>query len=265
MPARLLATFLLLAFWGCLPAARAAEKSDPSASIAIPGAAPVAGSLDPVPVESAIPVAKAVAVSPSPLEAKPDPAAVARWTTGQSMDGLNDKRPLAIGDKLSFTVVEDETEPVPVTVTDSGEIDIPYLGRIMAADKTCKQLAYQIKSQLEKEYYYQATVLLGLDSAGAKTVSRGKVYVVGQVRQQGPQEIPVDEVWTVSKAILRAGGFAPYANKRKVKLVRGGSGRGDTETVYVDVADVLEKGDTRKDPEVSPDDLIVVPEKLLNF
>ncbi len=263
----------IIALLGCAsasPAGRAAEK--PSAvpvAVAVASETPKPASPSGVSVETAIPVAKAVAafspVPSTPAESKTDPGGTARWLTGQSMDGLNDKRPLVIGDKLSFTVVEDELPPVSLTVTDSGEMDVPYLGRVMAAQKTCKQLALQIKAQLEKEFYYQATVLIGLDSAGMKVVSKGKVYVVGQVRAQGPQEIPVDEVWTVSKAVLRAGGFAPYANKRKVKLVRGGSGRGETETVFVDLVDVLEKGETRKDPEVSPDDLIVVSEKLINF
>ena len=37
--------------------------------------------------------------------------------------------------------------------------------------------------------------------------SRGRVYVYGSVKGQGPQEIPADESYTVSKAVIRAGGF----------------------------------------------------------
>ncbi|MBC7839190.1 MAG: polysaccharide biosynthesis/export family protein [Nitrospiraceae bacterium] len=203
--------------------------------------------------------------SAAPAEAKSETAPSERAILPRSMDGLNDKRAIAVGDKLSFSVVEDEAPPVPLYVTDSGEMEVPYIGRLTATEKTCKQLAYRIKALLEKEYYYQATVLLGLDTAGSRVSSRGRVYVVGQVRAQGPQDIPVDEVWTVSKAVLRAGGFATYANRRKVKLVRGGTGQGKTETVIVDLVEVLEKGDNRKDHEVGPDDLIVVPEKLINF
>src|SRR5207244_7707133 len=84
--------------------------------------------------------------------------------------------------------------------------------------KSCKELAHTIKSLLEKEYYYHATVILAVDRVSEK--SRGRIYVYGSGKGQGPQEIPADESYTVSKAIIKAGGFGDLANKRKVKLKR---------------------------------------------
>lgn len=184
-----------------------------------------------------------------------------------TMSGLNDKRSLAVGDKLSFKVVEDEGAPRSLTVTDSYEIDVPYIGRIPVANKTCKQLAYYVKSLLERDFYYQATVIVGLDAAGAGTraASRGKVYVMGQVRSQGPQDIPVDEALTVSKAILRAGGFGPYANKKKVRLMRGGGSGSASKPTVIDCVEILEKGQWDKDIELNPEDIITVPEKVFNL
>jgi len=188
-----------------------------------------------------------------------DSSSAAAYTT--SMDVLDDERPLRIGDRLSMRVVEDREPPVSLLVTDSGEVEVPLIGRVIAKGKTCKQLAYAIKVPLERDYYYKATVIIALDVAGLK--SPGRVYVTGQVRNQGPLDIPPDETFTVSKAILRAGGFADFANKRKVKLVRkkGGS----TETTIVDVELVVKKGRTDKDPVVEADDTIIVPERLINF
>ena len=188
-----------------------------------------------------------------------DSSSAAAYTT--SMDVLDDERPLRIGDRLSMRVVEDREQPVSLLVTDSGEVEVPLIGRVIAKGKTCKQLAYAIKVPLERDYYYKATVIIALDVAGLK--SPGRVYVTGQVRNQGPLDIPPDETFTVSKAILRAGGFADFANKRKVKLVRkeGAS----TETTIVDVELVVKKGRTDKDPVVEADDTIIVPERLINF
>jgi protein involved in polysaccharide export with SLBB domain len=188
-----------------------------------------------------------------------DSSSAAAYTT--SMDVLDDARPLRIGDTLSMRVVEDRELPVSLLVTDSGEVEVPLIGRVIAKGKTCKQLAYAIKVPLERDYYYKATVIIALDVAGLK--SPGRVYVTGQVRNQGPLDIPPDETFTVSKAILRAGGFADFANKRKVKLVRkkGGS----TETTIVDVELVVKKGRTDRDPVVEADDTIIVPERLINF
>jgi protein involved in polysaccharide export with SLBB domain len=176
-----------------------------------------------------------------------------------SMEVLDDKRPLRVGDRLSMRVVEDRKPPVPLTVTDSGEVEVPLIGRVSAKGKTCKQLAYWIKGPLEREYYYKATVIVGLDVEGR--VSPGRAYVTGQVRTQGPVEIPPDETFTVSRAIIKVGGFADFANKKKVKLVRKNS----SETIIVDVDAIIRKGRTDKDPVVEPEDTIIVPERLINF
>ncbi len=181
-----------------------------------------------------------------------------------SMDVLNDVIKLGIGDRVSFRIVEDKREPIPLIVTESGEMEIPLIGRVLASNKTCKQLAREIKPMLEKDYFFQATVIIGLDSIGTK--SRGKVYLTGQVRNQGGMEILPDEELTVCKAILRAGGVADFGNKKKVKLIRKKPGEpGGTTTTIIDVAEILEKGRIEKDIVVEPGDLIVVPEKLINF
>jgi polysaccharide biosynthesis/export protein len=187
-----------------------------------------------------------------------DPSAVANTT---SMEVLDDKRLLQIGDRLSMRVVEDRKAPVSLIVTDSGEVEVPLIGRVLAKGKTCKQLAYTIKAPLEREYYYKATVIVGLDFETLK--SPGRVYVTGQVRNQGPLAIPPDETFTVSRAIIRAGGFADFANKRRIKLVRKNGDK--TETIIVDLELVIKKGRTDKDPVVEPDDTIIVPERLINF
>ena len=176
-----------------------------------------------------------------------------------SMEVLDDKRPLRVGDRLSLRVVEDRKPPTQLFVTDSGEVEVPLIGRVMAKGKTCKQLAYSIKGPLERDYYYKATVIVGLDVEGH--VSPGRVYVTGQVHSQGPIEIPPDETFTVSRAILKAGGFADFANKRKVKLIRKNS----SEIIIVDVDTIVRKGRFDKDPAVEPDDTIIVPERLINF
>jgi len=181
-----------------------------------------------------------------------------------SMEVLNDVIKLGIGDRVSFRIVEDKRDPIPLIVTESGEMEIPLIGRVLASTKTCKQLAREIKPLLEKDYFYQATVIIGLDSIGTK--SRGKIYLTGQVRAQGGMDILPEEELTVSKAILRAGGVADFGNKKKVKLIRKKVGEPNgTTTMIIDVSEILEKGRIDKDIAVEPGDLIVVPEKLINF
>lgn len=176
-----------------------------------------------------------------------------------SMGALDEKKKLGTNDYVSFRVVEDrDNESQRLRVNDNGELEVPYIGPVPAQGKSCKQLAYDIKGALEKEYYHHATVILALDRVSEK--SRGRIYVYGSVRGQGPQEIPADESYTVSKAVIRAGGFGDFANKRKVKVTRKNG-----EDFTVDLKRVIEQGRSDEDVVLQPDDQIYVPQKLVNM
>ena len=192
----------------------------------------------------------------SPAEELPTTSTVMRTN---SMTVLDDKKRLGSNDHVSFRVVEDrDNDSQRLRVNDNGELEVPYIGLVPAAGKTCKELAYTIKAALEKEYYYHATVILAVDRVSEK--SRGRIYVYGSVKGQGPQEIPADETYTVSKAIIRAGGFGDFANKRKIKLTRKNG-----QDVTIDLKRVIEEGHTEEDVALQPDDQIYVPQRLINM
>jgi polysaccharide biosynthesis/export protein len=196
-------------------------------------------------------------------------AEISNWTnkaaTIVSLAGYvaDDKYKLRIGDKVSLQIVEDRELPMSLMVADSGELDVPYVGRVAAADKTCKQLAEELKTRLEKEYYHRATVIIALDVANKLL---GRVYVWGQVRNQGAIEVSVNENLTAGKAILRAGGFGDFANKKRVKVVRSGGADGAPKQSFeLNMVEILENGKTEKDVVLQPDDFIIVPSRLINF
>ncbi len=176
---------------------------------------------------------------------------------------LNSQIALSAGDVLSFRIVEDHSVAVRLTVTDTGEMEVPYVGRVTAANKTCRKLAEEIKAQLETDYYYRATVVLGIDSL--RRPSTGRAYITGQVRTAGPLEFAEGEKLTVAEAVLKAGGFSDFADRRRVKVMRQTGKAGGVETLYVDVLAVWEKGKKEKDMEVKPGDQIFVASKLINF
>jgi protein involved in polysaccharide export with SLBB domain len=176
-----------------------------------------------------------------------------------SMEVLNDSVKLGIGDRVSLRIIEERRVPISLFVTDSGEMEVPLIGRVVAKGKTCKQLAYELKPILEREYFYKATVIIGVDNISVR--SRGRVYITGQVRQEGGLEIPPDEPLTVSKAVLRVGGLSDFANRRKVKLIRK-KPDGTSETRIIDLGEILDKGRLEKDVVLEPGDLINVPERL---
>lgn len=201
-------------------------------------------------------------VSQTPTQNPPTRAGSAAVSATVSMEVLDDSRKLSRGDIVNLRVVEDRDPPISLQINDSGDVEVPYIGRVQAEGKTPRQLAFDIKSLLEKDYYHSATVIIGLDVEGQR--SPGLVYITGMVGSPGPLQIPPNETFTVSKAILRAGGFGTFANQRKVKLTRTQSD-GTTDTQIIDVKKIIERGRPDLDVEVLPNDLILVPERLINF
>ena len=180
-----------------------------------------------------------------------------------SMESLDERYLLSIGDRVGYRVIEDKDDPRSLLISDLGEIDIPYLGRMKAAGKTCKSLAQEVKTALEAELYNRATVIVAVNQLNPK---RGTVYLFGYVRSTGPQPIPSDEVLTLSKAILRAGGFGDFANKKKVTVTRPPAEGKTTPTVFVvNVAEILEKSKLDADIRLEAGDMIYVPGRLINL
>ena len=88
---------------------------------------------------------------------------VSKSGSANGMDALDDRHKLNIGDRLSFRIVEDGDDPKQIAVTDSGDLELPYIGRYPAVGKTCRELAWKLKAELEKDYYYHATVIIAVN------------------------------------------------------------------------------------------------------
>ena len=213
------------------------------------------------------------ATTPGTTVQPSQPAAQAANQSNAGTTSLNgyvsdDTYKLRVGDTVSFQILEDEIwspQDVPknLIVEDSGELEVPYIGRVMAVGKTCKLLAAEIKTALEKDYYKKATVVLSLNAAN-RTI--GQVYIWGQVHNQGAIPLQVNENLTAGDAILIAGGFDDFANKKKVKVVRGAPGpNGERQVIELDMTQILEQGKTDEDIVLQPNDLIIVPSRLVNF
>lgn len=99
-----------------------------------------------------------------------------------------------------------------------------------------------------------------------RDVLSAKFIINGSVLSPGLYDLPADQELTVSEAILKAGGFAKFANRRQVRLIRADKTLPDAEqNVLVDVRRILETGDRSNDPVIKPDDIIRVEENWINF
>jgi protein involved in polysaccharide export with SLBB domain len=88
------------------------------------------------------------------------------------------------------------------------------------------------------------------------------VYVTGNVVKPGQLRLLPDDELTAYSAILRAGGFARFANKSKVFVLRD-RGNGAKQKIPVSIKEV-QKG-AGSDLILEPKDIVVVPEKFFSF
>lgn len=88
------------------------------------------------------------------------------------------------------------------------------------------------------------------------------VYVTGNVAAPGVLALDPDEELTAYTAILRSGGFARFASKKRVFVIRD-RGNGEKTKIPINICDVV-KG---KVPDIVLQglDIIVTPEKFFSF
>ena len=174
---------------------------------------------------------------------------------------LDDTTLFRVGDIVSYRVLEDEEAPVSLTVNDSGQIQVPYLGSVTVINKTPRAVAAEIRQALENSVYRKATVLISLETKSGR--SPGRVFVTGEVNHQSSLEIRPNQELTVMQAIVEAGGFTDFANKRKVRVIRKAASA--SKPTVVDAVKIINEGRTDLDIALQPGDVVLVPMRLINF
>lgn len=166
------------------------------------------------------------------------------------------------GDILSITVWDHPELTIPAgsyrsaeqtgnLVNEDGTIFYPYVGIVQVAGKTTREvrniLAQKLSKVIEK---------LQIDVRVISYRSK-RVYVVGEVKQPGQQEI-TDISLTILDAVTKAGGFTTEADHSQVLLTRKG------ETWRVDLQALYEDGAINQNIRLEPSDIINVPDRALN-
>jgi protein involved in polysaccharide export with SLBB domain len=88
------------------------------------------------------------------------------------------------------------------------------------------------------------------------------VYVTGNVLKPSTIKLLPNEELTAHSAILRAGGFARFANRKKVYVLRD-QGNGMKKKITINIKDLQANGG--KDVVLQSKDVVVVPEKFFSF
>jgi protein involved in polysaccharide export with SLBB domain len=118
---------------------------------------------------------------------------------------------LGPGDKIIIQVYGEEELKIETQLTDSGKINYPFLGEIMAKGLSIKQLESRIYNGLKGDYFVEPNVFVGM-------VEYRPFFIHGEVKLPGGY--PYQPGMTVNQAVALAGGLTERASKEKIFITR---------------------------------------------
>lgn len=152
-------------------------------------------------------------------------------------------------DVLDISVWKEPGVTRTVPVRPDGKISLPLLNDVQAAGLTPMQLSTSLTERLKKFMDApQVTVIV-------TQINSQRVYVIGQVMRPGAY--PLVPGMTILQALSSAGGFAQFANEKKVFLLRTVNGA-QTKS-YFNYKQVLDGKRPEQNLVLKAGDQIVVP------
>lgn len=171
-------------------------------------------------------------------------------TTGPSGSRSGPAGPVVLGagDTIRLTFAGAPELNGAQKIRSDGKISLAMVGEATAAGRTLPQLQNELTA-LYKAQLQNPAVVVTLELSGNAVIISGEVAAPGRK--------VFDRPTTLLEAIMEAGGFTEFANKRKVRITRVEGGQYRTETV--DMSGAL-KGESAQVVYVRGGDIITVSE-----
>jgi polysaccharide export outer membrane protein len=151
-------------------------------------------------------------------------------------------------DNIQVTVWKEGNLSGPLTVRPDGKITLPLVGDVPAAGMTPMSLADDLATRLKK-YITDPLVTVTLTAVNSK-----HIFLLGEVQHVGP--LAMTPNMSVLQAIASSGGLTPYANSKKIYILRGEVG--SQKKIFFNYKKALKTGD-EQGVVLQPGDTIVAP------
>jgi len=140
---------------------------------------------------------------------------------------------LGAGDKLNVSVLNEKDLTMDVRLSDAGSFLYPFLGEVVAKNKTISELQSILTNKLKEGYLVDPKVYVSI-------LEYRPFFVDGEVSRPGAY--PYIPGLTVRKAISLAGGLTPRASLTKIFVIHESDPLGSARLTTMNA--VLQPGDT---------------------
>jgi polysaccharide export outer membrane protein len=152
-------------------------------------------------------------------------------------------------DVLLITVFDQPDQEKRYTVEADGSFTFPYIGRVHAGGLTLREVEDMITKGLKTGKYFRNPTV----SAAVQDYRSQRVFVTGEVRTPGPQQLTGD--MTLIEVLSRAGTTATAGSEAVITRLKSAT---ESETFHVDIKD-LQSGKLSQDVALQDNDRIYIP------
>jgi polysaccharide biosynthesis/export protein len=165
-------------------------------------------------------------------------------------EGAGESYRLKPGDIVAVSVWQEPGLEQLVLVRPDGGISFPLAGDLVAAGMTVGDLANELRNKLKK-FISDPVVTVTLQE-----IPGNRVYILGRVNKPGDFPLVTMDI-TVMQALAMAGGLTPFAEEKKIKVLRKVNGK--EQSIPFDYKKVRQGESLEQNIVLQAGDVIVVP------
>jgi polysaccharide biosynthesis/export protein len=156
---------------------------------------------------------------------------------------------IAPEDVLTIDVWKEPEISRTVPVRRDGKISLPLLNDVQAAGLTPTQLSSEIVEKLRATVVHPQVTVIVMQMSGQR------IYILGQVNRGGAYPLVPD--MTAMQALSVAGGFTPFANLKKIYVMR--TENGEAKIFPINYKELASGRKSQQNIHLKAGDTIVVP------
>jgi polysaccharide export outer membrane protein len=164
------------------------------------------------------------------------------------------------GDVISISVYQDPKLDRQIRIGPTGLISFPLAGQLRAGGLSPASLENALRARLRDKFAGDLDITVSLvQPQEVEDDLKPRIFVTGEVLKPGPFVLRLRT--NVVQAIALAGGFAPFAAKRRIQVRR--QVNGVEEIIPFDYEAFFHGVDASGNVNLRPGDVVIVPEKGL--